>query len=103
MSNRTRWTLVFFSVLALTTLLYLPFTEAKRGTPRASNSKNSSPATVVPKIPAKTTAAVQNENEPYSSQAVAFAETANLRDLKAEPLTPEQMEKFKERMLDEEK
>ncbi|HEY6121857.1 MAG TPA: hypothetical protein VIV66_18005, partial [Pyrinomonadaceae bacterium] len=102
MSNRSRWILVFLSVLALTTLLYLPLTEAKRGTPRASNSKNSSPTTPVPLLPQRMAPPPQN-NSPYSSQAVAFAETPNLRDLKAEPLSPEQMEKFKERMLDEEK
>ena len=104
MSNRTRWILVFLSVTALTTLLYLPFTEAKRGTPPASSSKNPSSSAVVPKLaPQPGVKAVQNENAPYSSQAVAFAETANLRDLKAEPLTPDEMEKFKDRIHDEEK
>src|SRR5882724_4840849 len=104
MSNRTRWILVFLSVTALTTFLYLPFTEAKRGTPLASSSKNPSSSAVVPKLaPQPGVKAVQNENAPYSSQAVAFAETANLRDLKAEPLTPDEMEKFKDRIHDEEK
>ena len=102
MSKRTRWILVFLSVLALTTLLYLPFTEAKRVTSGAS--KNATPSTAVPKTAKQPSVkALQDTSQPYSAEAVTFVETPALRDLNSEPLTPEQMEKFRQAMRDEEK
>jgi len=73
-------------VLLVLSLVFLPLTEAKRGSKRVSVANKAIPAPASKPV----TTRVRPQTEPLlpvSSQAVAFAISPTIRDLPPEPLT----------------